>query len=280
MDIVLNGITRENLKKVTTLFIDIDGTLLNSKHELPKNVRDSLMKLKKHCRVILCTGRYFAGTICFHRDLGLDSYMSCLNGGVVYFNDEKIARQINLSKDVNKRVVSILKRFPCVVNTYSDYGWSVNERNNKFSDYEVEILHIEPQIIHSYKEILDCQTTKFLFLGEPSTLDSIQSAVIEELPELKYVRVKKDYLEVYDKRSDKGGGVRFIMDQLNLNSEECLAMGDAENDIAMFKEVAIKVKMGNGPSYMDEHCNVIIPRHDDEGAALLFNLLYEILENK
>ena len=279
MKIQLNGVSLDDLSKVTTLFLDIDGTLLDRDHNMPKRVRDSLLCLKKYYTIILCTGRYFEGTLPVHKDLGLNSYMVCLNGGCVYNEKMQHVRRVDLSTDAKQKVLDLYRKHPCVLNTYPDFGWYVTHRDNHYSDYEVSILHTEPTVIKEDTEIRDLSTTKFLFLGEKPKLDALQEELEKELSHLTLVRIKDHYLEIYDKEADKGCGIRFVMDKLGVTKEECLSMGDAKNDIAMFRETGIKVEMGNSDPELREFSNVSTTPNTDCGAAEVFELLLSLKQN-
>lgn len=43
------------------------------------------------------------------------------------------------------------------------------------------------------------------------------------------------FLEILDKRVNKGTGVKSLADALGINAEEVMAIGDQENDIAMIE---------------------------------------------
>ena len=58
--------------KYKLIALDIDGTLINSSHQLTENVKQSIQKAKqKGVKVVLCTGRPLKGVESFLEELNL-----------------------------------------------------------------------------------------------------------------------------------------------------------------------------------------------------------------
>jgi hydroxymethylpyrimidine pyrophosphatase-like HAD family hydrolase len=53
------------------------------------------------------------------------------------------------------------------------------------------------------------------------------------------------FLEILDKRVNKGTGVKSLADALGIKPEEIMAIGDQENDIAMIEFAGVGVAMDN-----------------------------------
>src|SRR5690625_2899758 len=66
--------------------IDMDGTLLNDQHKVPKDVRDALQTAKKMgVSIVLCSGRPLIGMHPYVKELQLDDkddYLIAYNGAV------------------------------------------------------------------------------------------------------------------------------------------------------------------------------------------------------
>ena len=67
--------------------LDIDGTLLNSSHQITENVKEAIKKSKeKGVKVVLCTGRPLKGVEDFLEELNLKEegdYVTTFNGALV-----------------------------------------------------------------------------------------------------------------------------------------------------------------------------------------------------
>ena len=73
--------------KYKLIALDIDGTLINSSHQLTENVKQSIQKAKqKGVKVVLCTGRPLKGVESFLEELNLKEegdYAATFNGALV-----------------------------------------------------------------------------------------------------------------------------------------------------------------------------------------------------
>ena len=65
--------------------IDLDGTLLNSYGQVSEKNRSALQKIQeKGTRVIISSGRSTNSVKNIANDIGIDSYIICGNGSLIY----------------------------------------------------------------------------------------------------------------------------------------------------------------------------------------------------
>nr|MBA2817920.1 Sugar phosphatase YidA [Candidatus Pantoea persica] len=87
---------------------------------------------------------------------------------------------------------------------------------------------------------------KLIMIDKPALLDS----AIQRLPakaQQNYTILKSApyYLEILDKRVNKGRGVKMLAEKLGLARDEVMAISDQENDLAMIEYAGTGVAMGN-----------------------------------
>ena len=63
----------------------------------------------------------------------------------------------------------------------------------------------------------------------------------------------------------KVSGIRYVLDQAGISPDECIAFGDAENDIDMLSFVGIGVAMGNAQDPVKEIADYVTSDADDDG---------------
>ena len=67
---------------------------------------------------------------------------------------------------------------------------------------------------------------------------------------------------------DGGGkvaGIRYVLEQEGILPEECIAFGDAENDMDMLAFVGIGVAMGNAQEHVKDIADYVTADVDDDG---------------
>ena len=66
------------------VFIDLDGTLLNSKGKITEYTKNTLLEAQKRgIKVVLSSGRVSTSTMQFARQIGLNGYIISGNGSVI-----------------------------------------------------------------------------------------------------------------------------------------------------------------------------------------------------
>ena len=77
--------------------IDVDGTLLNSKHKITPRTREVLIKAhKKGIQIVVCTGRMYTDAEYFSNLIGVKSPVIASNGAFIKEkdNDQVIFKDI------------------------------------------------------------------------------------------------------------------------------------------------------------------------------------------
>ena len=94
--------------------IDLDGTLLNSQHEITVENVKALNELKDlgHC-LILNTGRAYADVIKLKAIQNMEIPIFCINGSVLYSETREMLYKATLTNSTYKSIFAILKVGVC-----------------------------------------------------------------------------------------------------------------------------------------------------------------------
>ncbi|MFK5113077.1 HAD-IIB family hydrolase, partial [Klebsiella pneumoniae subsp. pneumoniae] len=114
----------------------------------------------------------------------------------------------------------------------------------------------------------EIQLLKVMMIDEPAILDQAIARIPAEVKE-KYTVLKSApyFLEILDKRVNKGTGVKSLADALGIKPEEIMAIGDQENDIAMIEFAGVGVAMDNAIPAVKEAANFITKSNLEDGVA-------------
>lgn len=74
--------------------------------------------------------------------------------------------------------------------------------------------------------------------------------------------------------ADKSFGIELVLKQLNLNWENVLCFGDAENDLTMIQKAGLGVAMGNACGSLKAAADVVCGSAEDDGIADFLNQLF------
>ncbi len=75
------------------------------------------------------------------------------------------------------------------------------------------------------------------------------------------------YAELYSKKASKGNALTALAKHLGISYSEIACIGDAENDLSMFKASGLKFAMGNAIPALKEMADVTVPSNNESGVA-------------
>lgn len=109
------------------LFTDMDGTLLDERHQVSDRTRRVIARLKeKGVEVVLCSARPPAAMVDIARDAGASSRMICCAGAVIC-DGEDILESVHVPIRVARRVREAVRDTAVSLNLYLDFHWYVQE---------------------------------------------------------------------------------------------------------------------------------------------------------
>lgn len=238
--------------KTKWAFIDLDGTLLNSKKKVSI---DNLEVLKEYSKnggnIVLTTGRWPVSSKKINNDIESFSniqnkYLIALNGAYIYdLKQEKLIHSKSIDENVFNQILEIIKSYKVAAWIYSKKG--IEEK--KIFSVKIPIKKIIQKFnsgkIIELKEnqIIDDVVYKFLlFSFHENEIDKIKKIFDEKFSDhLSIVRINKKTLEITANNTSKGEAVKFIQNIEKFDLSETVSLGDSQNDISMFKLCNIKI---------------------------------------
>lgn len=151
--------------------IDLDGTLLNSKHEISGENLKMLKDLKEQGHsIIFNTGRAFEDVIKYEEIKNLETPIFCINGTVLYSKTREILFEASLPISIYKKLFPILKELGLWIMVYTNQG-GFPCRNPEIQDKSPEEIQ---QIFdgYNYDQILERKDLKIYKVMAVSRHDS------------------------------------------------------------------------------------------------------------
>lgn len=259
----------ESNKKI--IFVDMDETLLTTDKKICKENVDAIERMISEGHIFaINTGRPLNAVKKLATGLNMkkNCYILSFHGTNIYeCETEKIIHAdsmdsvdaINILKLIDKE--GIHSQTFTVDGIYTTQDDDILKEYNKYSG--------EPYtIINSYDELEGLLLHKVMAIDFN---DHIKLARFQE----KYANVSSksfssffscsEYLEYTLKGADKGNGVRFLSDYLNISIDNTIACGDERNDISMLKAAGLGVCMINGNEEAKRAADYITRNNNNNG---------------
>lgn len=260
---------------IKLIAIDLDGTLLNSKKEIPQeNIRAIQEATANGTKIVLCTGRPKSGTKPYFDQLCLseDEFLILNNGCSTYTSLEwNLIHHHELTIDDVKKLEKLSSAYPEVHLTLTTeenyYVLGDNVPDLVAMDGELVFTKVKATATSSLEEKPEI-IFQAMYMGPSEILDQFEKAVRSQLVEDFSVVRSQDYiLEVMPKDVTKAYALKDLADDLNCSAEEVMAIGDAPNDIEMLTFAGTGVAMGNASESIKVLANHITSHCDQAGVA-------------
>lgn len=218
--------------EIKIIFVDIDWTLLDhNSHDFDHKSLDGLTKAQKNgVLVYLCTARPYESILQIHL---LEKFhpdgIICTNGGLVFYNDKVIMKNL-IPADIVNKVIKVCSN----KNLEIEYG-TIRERfftipSNKFVSKYFKTFNEKPCPVKDY----DNEEVTSLLLMCPKRFDKY---LLKQIPQnLDYFRFDPYGVDIRYIKNNKGLGIEFVLKYHNLSYENALSIGDDLQDIFMFEK--------------------------------------------
>lgn len=280
--------------------IDLDGTLLNSYGEVTPATKEALLKAKeKGVEIVLSSGRPISSTESLARELGVDNYLISGNGAAVYdIQNQKLIWDRFLTKEQVLNIAKLCEENSFFYNVYTEDEVIASSLNYNVLFYHKENLkkieekrthinvvqniakYIEESGKDKFLKITVCDESQFIFNSIMKRLKLIDGIDILETEYMSRKKIKSGtedvsiqyfYTEVTNKNVNKWSAIEFLLNMLNINKKDVLAIGDNMNDIEMIQNAGLGVVMGNSNPKMKEIADEIVSDNNSEGVLEAFN---------
>lgn len=264
---------------------DLDGTLLNSNHQLDPFTVATVRRLERAgVQFVIATGRHYCDVAGIRDVLGIRPYLVTSNGARVHAPDDTMIHSRNLSREAVRRLVQpdiVGAHGRVIVNLFADTAWFIDRDAPELlafhqdSGFRYEIIDISA---HDGGDI-----AKVLYIGEPADLAAIAQRLAREFGDALYVTYSlPDCLEVMTSDVSKGRALQYVLDRLQMEASHCVAFGDNMNDIDLLETAGHPFMMNNAnPDLIMRLPNVPrIGNNFEAGVAHQLRKLFSIVDER
>lgn len=264
------------MRDIRLICIDIDGTLLDSRHRLPPENRAAVCWAEKQGAVIcLMTARPPGATLPIQWALGVEGPVACFGGGLLEYRGERLC-----DRRIPARTAALLAQ-ECAVrrlhlSVYRDTRWYV-AREDPWSAQEAAITGLAP--VSANLENLVCSwerrgAHKLLCMGEPDGLGCLHQALEKRDLSIQLLRSKETYLEILPEHAGKAEAMALLCEKLDISPAQVMAIGDHDVDAGILRAAGIGVAMGNASPAARNAAGCHTNSNDEAGVA---KAIYRVL---
>jgi Cof subfamily protein (haloacid dehalogenase superfamily) len=277
---------------IKLLALDLDGTLLNSRGEIPeKNLRAIQQAERQGVLVTIVTGRRFRDARPVALELQLNAPLISHNGALTKFADslETVSASI-LPNETCREILNVGKTFGADAMLSSDpHGKGVllydrvsgeNVPLQKYlewsrrlhgDDADKAVLHVESleKVLDDYETVHASFSGTCESMAEMQTLLEIELAGKVNILTTVYPSLNFTLIDILPPDASKGIGLERLAKFENLTAENVMAIGDNFNDLEMLEFAGTAVLMGNALPELLDSCRFHETTSNDEAGVAL-----------
>ena len=249
--------------------IDLAGTLLDSKNNLPKYNLKAIKNIhaKKHTLIISTRHSHFRVNRMANK-LGISSYIVLNNGASIYdVKNNNYHNFEHIPKPIINKVQTLIQGDDIILSLHT----AQHEYNTIFgmkNEWDIPLTyHVLSK--HEFQKI---KTTKKIYqislkcLGNNSI--DLENHLRENLSdEFIITQNNNNTIDINIKSQMKYNAVKWVIQKLKLNNEKIIAFGDANSDITMVEGADIGIAMANSSNGLIDAANKVISNNDTDALA-------------
>jgi len=233
-----------NLSQVKLVVTDMDGTLLNSKHEVSSQFFKLFAQLKNHIHFVAASGRQYHSIIDKLASIKDEITVIAENGGI----SKQGNQELMITRLTDKKIQQLI---PIIRKLNGGYAILCGKHNAYIEAKDQHFISLFKEYYPNYKMVSD--------LTKVSNDDFLKIAVYHAESSKKYlyptfkklgndtlVKISgQNWLDISNPKANKGHALKHLQDTLGIRKEETMVFGDYENDLEMLELAHFSYAMQN-----------------------------------
>ena len=233
---------------IKIIFSDMDGTLLNSKGELPKEFDETIAELKKRGVIFAPTsGRQYFSLLQTFTKYTDEFLFLAENGTLVMYHENEIFSS-PMNRDDAQKVLKVSENFgKNVLRVFSGKKNAYILKSQDTPEFKEELIkfYTRTEVVDDWEEVDDVPIKNAFFDITGHAKENIYDKLAQFYESLQVVQSSDYWTDVMSKTISKGEAIKNIQQILNIKPSECAAFGDFMNDYEMMQSVEHSFAMAN-----------------------------------
>lgn len=265
-----------DLSKVKLVVSDLDGTLLNSKHEVSNNFFKLFDKLKSHIHFVAASGRQYHSMNTKFETIINDITIVAENGGITMQGDKELLF-IDLDLEKTQQLIPLIRQLKgsYAVLCGKDSAYIETEDQDFISLFDE--YYSKYEIVKDLKEVTHDAILKIAVYHFESSEKYLFPAVKHLENDMKIKVSGQNWLDISHINANKGFALEQLQQSLGITKGETMVFGDYNNDLEMLALADFSFAMENAHSNVKEIANYATKSNDEQGVEIV---LEQLLKSK
>lgn len=261
------------------VFSDVDGTLLNSRHQVLPSTLQAIYALEASgLPFVIISARSPSGIYPILREYGFRCPIIAYSGALILNKNGEVLYQKALPRNRASEILHFAeeKGFDLSWCLYSLDDWLVKDKSDPRIRREEQIVKACSRQGTADSLPEHARIHKILCICTEESLPPAEEALSQEFPDCTIVRSSETLLEIMEKDVSKARAMREFCSLHGFSPREAIAFGDHYNDLEMLREAGCGILMGNAPRELKAQIPFITYDNDHDGISAALKKLHLI----
>lgn len=244
--------------KYKLLAIDMDGTFLDSEH---KPLKENYVAIRKAAelgvKIVICSGRIPAALKLFLDDMPKSQPIIAGNGSVVFDNDFNEIHKEYIDQNSVESIIRMMREeyedvYYQIMDPYVVYSEGIGKLVQDFlfklnlslpRNHRMEFRLVPDLLTYIQEHKVKALKIEVHEIGKKSFAEIRKK--IEKINDVEVVSSGFESLEIVKKGINKGKALEVLAKHYGYSLEECIAVGNDENDIEMLQKAGLGIAVKN-----------------------------------
>lgn len=256
-------------RKIGLVLADVDGTLVTEEKVLTPRARRAVSALREVGILFAITsGRPPRGMSMLFDVLDIDTPVAGFNGGLFTRRDLTILEEKTLPPVIAREAIDLIRQQGLDAWVYRGNDWLITKADAPHVAREAWTVKFEPKVVPDVAEDLQGVTKIVGVSDDHGKVQRCEAAAQAAFgSQATAARSQPYYLDVTNKRANKGAVVEYLSQHVRVPAEEIATIGDQPNDVLMFKRSGFSIAMGNASDEVKAQAAAVTASYNDEGFA-------------
>lgn len=270
--IIFYGDSMQKLENIKVMFVDVDGTLTNSKKQISKANSEAIRKaVEKGIKVVICSGRGNKNIELVSKTVNASPYIISSNGAEIFnYETKETLKGHEINKDIISKITNFIneKKAGFIINC-SNKRYGNKYLNRELDDGDLFVDNVDEVEEKIYQLVIEAYSYELLeeMIRYVNKQDEVK--ILNYSPAyLEGIKTEKQYyLDVDNNGVNKGAAIKEFLEIFNIKKEDSLCFGDYINDVDMFEACGFGVAMGNATDDIKKISSFVTKTNDENGVA-------------
>jgi Cof subfamily protein (haloacid dehalogenase superfamily) len=255
---------------IRLLLSDVDGTLVTHDKVLTPAAIQAARDLRgAGVGLSLTSARPPQGLRMLVEPLDLQLPLAAFNGGLIVNPDLAVLESHPIESAPARAAVAAMAEGGLDLWIYTEDAWFVRDAAGPRVAREAWITKLEPRVVAGFgPEGLD---RAFKIVGVSDAPQTVAAALarLRDLlgPSASVTSSEPRFVDVTHPLATKGAVVRTLARRLGLSPAEVATIGDASNDVLMFRESGLSIAMGQAGEAVKAEAGAVTDSNENDGFA-------------